>query len=190
VSGCCSAQTAVAAQVIDRDTSRSVRFEPRDWQKLEHFAYAASQEACVGAVAASASCSHVSDSRVLVVANPELQPVLRAMVQACGFNAIAAGSAEEAFDELRRHRVGLLVVDQHLPGMSACEFCHRLSRERQIRRPVLVLAAHQFAAGGHEPSCAAADDYVLAPLRTSELGARIMGLMTRAGVEHATAGLA
>jgi len=185
-----NAQTAVAAQVIDRDASQSVRFEPRDWQKLEHFAYAASQEACVGAVAASASCAHGPDSRVLVVADPELQPVLRAMVKACGFEAIATDSAEEAFDELRDSRVGLLVVDQHLPGMSACEFCLRLNRERHIRRPVLVLAAHQFAAGGHEPSCAAADDYVLAPLRTSELRARMLGLMTRAGLGHAASGLA
>jgi CheY-like chemotaxis protein len=178
------AETAVAAQVMDRDSSRSVRFEPRDWQKLEHFACAASQETDVGATAV---CSHASDSRVLVVADPELQPVLRAMVEACGFEAIAAASAEEAFDQLRDNRVGLLVVDQHLPGMSACEFCRRLSRERKTRHPVLVLAAHQFAAGGHEPSCAAADDYVLAPLRTSELGARMLGLMTRA---RAAAGVA
>ncbi|MBN1606619.1 MAG: response regulator transcription factor [Polyangiaceae bacterium] len=175
-----SAQTAVAAQVVDRDTSQSMRFEPRDWQKLEHFAHAAALETSGGAASAAASSSHVSDGRVLVVADPELQPVLRAMVQACGFEAIAAASAEEAFDRLRDNRVGLLVVDQHLPGMSAYDLCRRLSRERQNRHPVLVLAAHQFAAGGHDPSCAAADDYVLAPLRTSELGARMLGLMTRA----------
>jgi CheY-like chemotaxis protein len=185
-----SAQTAVAAQVIDRDSSQSVRFEPRDWQKLEHFAHAAWPEAGVGVASATVRSSCVSDSRVLVVADPDLQPVLRAMVQACGFEAIAAASAEEAFDQLRDHPVGLLVVDQHLPGMSACEFCRRLSRERQNRRPVLVLAAHQFAAGGQEPSCAAADDYVLAPLRTSELGARMIGLMTRAGLGRATGGVA
>jgi DNA-binding response OmpR family regulator len=78
--------------------------------------------------------------------------------------------------------VNLLVVEQNLPGMSACEFCDRLRRERRVSRPVLMLAPHQLAASGNEPSCVAADDYVLEPVRASELSARMLGLLARAGL--------
>jgi len=171
-----SAQTAVAAQVVERDSAFSLRFEQRDWRELERFATSDSGTEPSG----RSEAPEAGHCPVLVVADPELQPVLSAMVGACGFAVLTAASAEEAFDCLRDHPVDLLVVEQTLPGMRACEFCNRLRRERRVHRPVLMLAAHQFAASGNEPSCAAADDYVLEPLRASELSARMLGLLARA----------
>lgn len=172
------AQTAVAAQAVERESVFSLRFEPRDWRQLERFAGSGLRSP--GMQSGPPPVPTRDCCPVLVVAEPELQPVLRAMVTRCGFAVLTAGSAEEAFDRLRDHRVDLLVVEQNLPGMSACEFCDRLRRERRMHRPILMLAAHQFAASGKEPSCIAADDYVLEPVRAAELSARMLGLLARA----------
>lgn len=174
------AHTAVAAQAVERDSAFSLRFEHRDWRELEQFASLGSPSAAPGRIERATTPLAEGCCPVLVVADPELQPVLRAMVGACGFAVLTAASAEEAFDCLREHPVDLLVVEQNLPGMSACEFCNRLRRERRVSRPVLMLAPHQFAASGNEPSCVAADDYVLEPVRASELSARMLGLLARA----------
>jgi CheY-like chemotaxis protein len=176
-------RTAVAAQAIDRETSLGIRFEPRDWCELERFALSGAARDASHRSSRPAGSHHRCP--VLVVADAELQPVLRAMVSGCGFEVISANSGEEAFDHLRGQTVEMLVVDQNLPGMSACEFCRRLREERGMRRPVLMLAAHAFAAMDNEPSCAAADDYVLDPLRASELSARMLGLLTRAELPSA-----
>jgi two-component system phosphate regulon response regulator PhoB len=118
---------------------------------------------------------------VLVVdANPDVQAVVRAVLEAKGFDAKSAASAEEAFDQLRGTCVKLIIVDWDLPGMSGIEFCRRLRREPQFRdMPVLVLTAHASQSAILEAFEAGADDFVSKPFRAHELGIRVLGLLGR-----------
>ena len=176
--------TSLAGCVIDLNGELRLSFEERDWCTLQRFARGDSllpSVAPLGSVSKLATVTPPPNCPVLVVdANPDVQAVVRAVLEAKGFDAKSAASAEEAFDQLRGTCVKLIIVDWDLPGMSGIEFCRRLRREPQFRdMPVLVLTAHASQSAILEAFEAGADDFVSKPFRAHELGIRVLGLLGR-----------
>jgi DNA-binding response OmpR family regulator len=78
-----------------------------------------------------------------------------------------------------------LVVDVGLPGMSGIELVRAL-RARAIATPILILTARSSWQDKVEGLNAGADDFIVKPVRTEELVARLHALARRAAGHSAT----
>jgi two-component system phosphate regulon response regulator PhoB len=175
--------TSIAACMVDRGDGLRLAFEDRDWQRLWQFANSVdpptipppSQPPPAVAVESAALI------RILVVDDEvDTQQVLKALLQAVGYVVGTVGSAEEAFDVLRKDHADLVVLDWNLPGMSGIEFCQRLRRDPPFSRlPVVFVTAHTSSKDLVAAFEAGADDFVRKPFRAPELKARILGLVRR-----------
>ena len=83
------------------------------------------------------------DGRVLIVEDERVsRKALTILLGACGYDTLAAGSAEEALCLLRSEEAPhVALVDVDLPGMSGLEFAERLERTRPDVYTVLITAA-------------------------------------------------
>ena len=95
-----------------------------------------------------------------------------------GWRVLWLRSGEEAVTELRRHAVGLVILDIGLPGIDGFEVCRRIRAGSKV--PIVMLTARD-----EEPDRVAglelgADDYVSKPFSPRELSARIKAILRRA----------
>lgn len=79
----------------------------------------------------------------------------------------------------------VLVVDVGLPGMSGIELVRAL-RARSLATPILILTARSSWQEKVEGLNAGADDFIVKPVRTEELVARLHALARRAAGHSAT----
>jgi DNA-binding response OmpR family regulator len=113
---------------------------------------------------------------VMVVEDePNIAALVRTYLERAGYRALWVRSGEEALVELRRHPVGLVVLDIGLPGIDGFEVCRRIAGEV----PVIMLTARD-----EEPDRVAglevgADDYVAKPFSPRELTARVKAVLRR-----------
>lgn len=180
---------SVAARVTDRGDAVHLSFEARDWRVLCDLA-AGDEPPCSGPCSVQLPAFAVEpppNSRVLVVDDdPDVRDVIRCMLRARGFRVSVVGSAEEAYEIVRRSDVDLVVLDWNLPGMSGLELVRQMRREH-VSVPVLFLTAHSSPLDVAEAFSSGADDYLTKPFRAPELGARIIGLLRRSQVPAAPA---
>jgi two-component system alkaline phosphatase synthesis response regulator PhoP len=115
---------------------------------------------------------------VMVVEDePNIGALVRTYLERAGYEALWVRSGEDALAELRRHPVGLVILDIGLPGIDGFEVCRRIGG----RVPVIMLTARD-----EEPDRVAglevgADDYVAKPFSPRELTARVKAVLRRAG---------
>jgi two-component system response regulator ResD len=114
---------------------------------------------------------------MIVEDEPPIGALLRTYLERAGYAALWVRSGEDALAELRRHRIGLVVLDIGLPGIDGFEVCRRIGGEV----PVIMLTARD-----EEPDRVAglevgADDYVTKPFSPRELAARVKAVLRRAG---------
>src|SRR3954471_1627612 len=84
-----------------------------------------------------------ADRVVLVVEDdPEINHLVGAYARLAGFDYRAATTAAAAFDEIRRHRPSLIVLDVMLPDLDGFEICRRVKEDPDTRPiPVILLTA-------------------------------------------------
>jgi DNA-binding response OmpR family regulator len=114
---------------------------------------------------------------MIVEDEPPIGALLRTYLERAGYTALWVRSGEDALTELRRHRIGLVVLDIGLPGIDGFEVCRRIGGEI----PVIMLTARD-----EEPDRVAglevgADDYVTKPFSPRELTARVKAVLRRTG---------
>jgi len=115
---------------------------------------------------------------VMVVEDePNIGALVRTYLQRAGYRTLWVRSGEDALTELRRHPIGLVVLDIGLPGIDGFEVCRQIAGEV----PVIMLTARD-----EEPDRVAglevgADDYVAKPFSPRELTARVKAVLRRAG---------
>ena len=126
--------------------------------------------------------SDVMPVTVMIVEDePPIGALLRTYLERAGYTVRWVRSGEDALAELRRGRVGLVVLDIGLPGIDGFEVCRRIGGEV----PVIMLTARD-----EEPDRVAglevgADDYVTKPFSPRELTARVKAVLRRAGARAA-----
>lgn len=84
------------------------------------------------------------DGRSLLVVedDPELNELVGAYAQICGFEYRAALNGRSALEEVARRRPTLVVLDLMLPDLDGFEVCRRLKADPQLRSvPVIILSA-------------------------------------------------
>jgi DNA-binding response OmpR family regulator len=121
---------------------------------------------------------------MIVEDEPPIGALLRTYLERAGYRVLWMRSGEDALTELRRHPVGLVLLDIGLPGIDGFEVCRRIGGEV----PVIMLTARD-----EEPDRVAglevgADDYVTKPFSPRELTARVKAVLRRTGGRSPDAG--
>lgn len=120
---------------------------------------------------------------ILVVEDEEdIQELIRYNLSKEGFRVTAVSNGEAAFDEIKRRRPDLVLLDLMLPGVDGLEVCRRLKGEPRTASIPLVMVT----AKGEEADVVAglelgAHDYITKPFSPKVLVARVRALLRRAG---------
>ena len=123
--------------------------------------------------------------RILLVEDEaELAARVAANLTRHGMTCEALGNGEDALD-FASDGFSVLVIDVGLPGMSGIELVRAL-RARSIATPILILTARSSWKEKVEGLNAGADDFIVKPVRTAELVARLHALARRAAGPSAT----
>lgn len=121
----------------------------------------------------------MSGPRILVVEDDApTRHAVASTLAAHGYHVAEAGTAREALAAWDAARPDLCIVDLGLPDRSGLSVIRRVRREANT--PILVLSAAGEETTKVEALEQGADDYVVKPVGTAELRARIGALLRRA----------
>src|ERR1700710_933866 len=119
-------------------------------------------------------------ARILVcAAEPQILRALRVILRDAGYEAVSAGTGEEALDLAAVKPPAAAVLDLMLPDIDGVELTRRLREWSQM--PILVLSAVGEEDRKVEALAAGADDYVTKPFGPRELVARLEAVLRRGG---------
>src|SRR3982750_1393414 len=115
---------------------------------------------------------------LLVDDDPPIRRMLEQTLSAEGYSVSAAADGGAALAAVERSLPDAIVLDVSMPGLDGRAVTRRL-RAKGLRVPILLLTArdavHERVAGLD----AGADDYLVKPFDTDELGARVRALLRR-----------
>jgi two-component system KDP operon response regulator KdpE len=125
----------------------------------------------------------VSDApRILVCDDePQILRALKVILRDAGYEAVTAGSGEEALDRAAVRPPEAAILDLMLPDLDGVELTRRLREWSEM--PILVLSAVGEEDRKVEALAAGADDYVTKPFGPRELVARLEAALRRAQPE-------
>jgi DNA-binding response OmpR family regulator len=107
--------------------------------------------------------------RVLVVDDdPSLTDLLVDTLDAIGYEAISANSAEEALETLRVQHVSLVISDVNMPGMSGIDLVRELKRLSPEIPTMLITGVNTESIQEHAHECGA-DGYLAKPFRIGRM---------------------
>ena len=99
------------------------------------------------------------------------------VLEADGFAAIGATSAEEARQLVHTRRPDLILMDIELPGMDGDEFTRELKDDpRTASIPVVALSAHAMSA---RAAATGFDGYIVKPWTLEELSSHVRAHLSR-----------
>jgi two-component system, OmpR family, KDP operon response regulator KdpE len=120
--------------------------------------------------------------RILVCDDePQIVRALRVILRDAGFEAVPAGSGEEAIDLVAVHPPEAAILDLMLPDIDGIEITRRIREWSEM--PIVVLSAVGEEDRKVEALAAGADDYVTKPFGPRELVARLEAALRRARPE-------
>ncbi len=106
--------------------------------------------------------------KILVVDDEvQMRRVLRAALNAHGYEVVEAASGEEGLRRLNAESCDFVVLDQNLPGLDGIETCRAIRKGSAV--PIIVVSirdSEKDKAAAHE---AGADEYVTKPFALEEL---------------------
>ena len=116
--------------------------------------------------------------RVLVVEDdPDIQGVLRTLLEAAHYRVLVAGTAARALIEARSHQPDVLLVDLGLPDRDGQALIRDIRQFSAV--PILVVSARTLESEKIRALDAGADDYVTKPFDAGELLARVRASLRR-----------
>ena len=124
-----------------------------------------------------------TDPVLIVDDSPQIRRAVRTILISQGFVVMDARTGEEALDLIRKERVGLILLDVNLPGMSGIETCREIRRASDT--PVIMLTVRDTERDKTQAFDAGADDFMVKPFGAEELTARVRAKLRRSGTEEA-----
>jgi DNA-binding response OmpR family regulator len=128
-----------------------------------------------------------SVKRVLLVEDSPTQAArLCGLLAQDGLEVVPVANADLALKQLERYRPDLIVLDNHLPGMTGNEFCREIRLNVNTRAiPVLMLTAEDSDAAQMQGLASGADDYVVKSVDPDILRVRVRALLRKSETELA-----
>jgi two-component system KDP operon response regulator KdpE len=121
-------------------------------------------------------------ARVLVCDDePQILRALKVILRDAGYEAVPAGTGEEALDRAAVKPPAAAIVDLMLPDIDGIEVTKRLREWSEM--PIIVLSAVGEEEAKVRALAAGADDYVTKPFGPPELVARLEAVLRRAKPE-------
>lgn len=129
----------------------------------------------VAAIAAAPVPVPGPGAAVLVVDDSAAQcRMLAALLGRWGYDTVSSTDAAEALELAGDPRIGLIVLDWMMPGMTGPEFCRRLrANRREVYPYVILLTSRSETSDLSEGLDAGADDFLTKPVGAPELRARL-----------------
>ncbi|TRZ66990.1 MAG: phosphate regulon transcriptional regulatory protein PhoB [Rhodocyclaceae bacterium] len=125
-------------------------------------------------------------SILIVEDEPAIQALILASLKRAGHDAVAAGDAESAMQQINSALPDLILLDWMLPGMSGIDLARLLRNQERTRRvPIIMLTAKGEERDKILGLETGADDYITKPFSPRELMARIKAVLRR-GAPQAT----
>lgn len=116
--------------------------------------------------------------RVLLVEDdPAVRKGVELALRHHGHEVFAAATGEEGLAHLRSHPSDVVVLDLMLPGISGLDVCRRIRERDQV--PIIIVTAMGDDVDVVVGLEAGADDYVVKPVRSRVLEARIRAVLRR-----------
>jgi two-component system cell cycle response regulator len=123
--------------------------------------------------------AHETKSRILVVDDhPDNVELLRARLQARGYDVDGASGGEEALQKVKENPPDLILLDVMMPHVDGMEVVRRLKADKDLPFiPVIMQTALDSTENKVEGLDAGADDYITKPINFPELDARVKSLL-------------
>lgn len=120
--------------------------------------------------------------KILVVEDDkDLNRTMCSFLGRCGFEAVGALNANEAYDEMYGQMFDLIISDIMMPGVDGYEFA-RTVRDLNQEIPILFVTAKDDFESKRKGFRAGIDDYMVKPIDLEELVLRIEALMRRSKI--------
>jgi DNA-binding response OmpR family regulator len=117
--------------------------------------------------------------KILIIEDDkELLKRTKGQLEGAGFAVDVATHIAEALDFLGVNEYDSIVLDINLPDGSGFEICENL-RNNQITTPIIIMTARDAVSDKIKGLNLGADDYVLKPVDSQELIARVKALIRR-----------
>ncbi|MBI5415352.1 MAG: response regulator transcription factor [Candidatus Omnitrophica bacterium] len=119
--------------------------------------------------------------KILIVEDdPHILKLVQYNLEKAGFECRTAAAARQAFEELDRQKIHLIVLDVMLPGMDGFELCKEIKKKQTWAAiPVLMLTARAEEIDRVLGLELGADDYMVKPFSPRELVLRIKAILRR-----------
>jgi two-component system alkaline phosphatase synthesis response regulator PhoP len=119
-------------------------------------------------------------TKILLVEDEQsLMLVLKDRLKDEGYEILATGDGDQAFQLARTEEIDLIILDVMLPGKNGFDICRDL-RKLSIDTPILMLTAKSQVNDRIQGLKLGADDYLPKPFEVLELLARVEALLRRA----------
>jgi len=120
----------------------------------------------------------MSVARILVVDDDtQMRRVLRASLNAHDYEAVEAGSSEEALRRLNDELCDFVLLDLNMPGIGGMATCRAIRTGFEV--PIIVVSIRNSEQDKVAALQAGADDYITKPFGVQELLARIQAIARR-----------
>ena len=117
--------------------------------------------------------------RILVVEDePDFAALMTLWMTEAGYEAVTAGTGNDALRQFYDHRPDLVVLDLALPGLDGWQVIERIREFSRV--PILIVTARSAEADKVRGLKLGADDYITKPLSFPELLARVEAALRRA----------
>ena len=127
---------------------------------------------------------------ILVVEDNETnQMLVRAVLELDGYRVAVAGSAGEAWEELRQNTPGLILMDVQLPGQDGLSLTRELKADPTTSGiPVVALTAHAMNGDREVALEAGCAGYIAKPIDTRTFAGQVRQYLDQPGTQRPSRG--
>ncbi|QST00895.1 response regulator transcription factor [Pontibacillus sp. ALD_SL1] len=120
----------------------------------------------------------MKEERILLVEDdPEIAKIIGDHLRRAGYEMTWASTGQEGWEDFKKERYQLVLVDLMLPEMDGFTLCKNIRLKSDV--PLLIVSARQEDEQKVKGLSLGADDYVTKPFSLSELTARIESHLRR-----------
>lgn len=121
----------------------------------------------------------MNDVILVVEDNETNQMLVRAVLEMDGYRVFVAGSAEDAWEQVRNNRPDLILMDVQLPGQDGLSLTRDLMADPATETiPVVALTAHAMNGDRDLAFAAGCVGYIAKPIDTRTFGRQVRAYLT------------